>query len=58
MLKPGTMQEIAEEIPNTSLQIAALQKADGKGADTSRKKIIHFTTAVTQIEQATCAQAF
>jgi hypothetical protein len=31
MLKPGKMQEIAEQIQNTSQQIAALQEIDGKG---------------------------
>jgi hypothetical protein len=51
MLIPGTMQEIAEQIQNTSLQIAALQKSDGKGADISRKKIIHFTIAVTRFNR-------
>jgi exonuclease III len=31
MLKPGKMQEIAEQIQNTSLQIVALQEIRWKG---------------------------
>ena len=57
MLKPGKMQEIAEQIQNTTLQIVALQEIRCKGYGHIRKKIIHSTTVVMQIQQAILAQA-
>jgi hypothetical protein len=58
MLKPGKMQEMAEQIQNTLLKIVALQEIDGKGMDISRRKIIHSTIAAIQIQQATWAHDF
>jgi hypothetical protein len=58
MLKPGKIQEIAKQIQNTTLQIVALQEIRWKGYGHIRKKIIHSTIVVIQIQQANLAQAF
>ena len=54
------MQEIADQIQNTTLQIVALQEIRWKGYAhiQKKKKIIHSTTTATQTQQDTLAQVF
>jgi hypothetical protein len=58
MLKPGKMKEIAEEMQNTTLQIATLQEIRWKGYGHIKKKYYSFSIAVIHIQQAILAQTF
>jgi exonuclease III len=50
LLKPGKMQELAEELAKTQLEIAAIQETRWSRTRLIKKKIFHYTTVELKIK--------